>query len=385
MRNSRNRNNLVLAPFAQACSKSRGRIHSEKSHPFRTVYQRDRDRIIHCRAFRRLEYKTQVFVNHEGDHYRTRLTHSIEVAQIARNIARTLRLNEDLTEAIALAHDVGHAPFGHSGEHVLNHLMHSFGGFEHNRQSLRVVEKLEKKYPKFNGLNLSWEVREGIIKHVTSYDKPDYSELDPHNNPTMEAQIVEVSDVIAFNTHDLDDGLLSGLLDVSDLKSINLWKDAYKETKRLYSGADEEVKRYFVIRSIINRLVTDVLETTAGRINLFNIDSVEDVRKAPDRIVSFSDHIRPLLEELQAFLLGNLYLHPNVDIVSEKAKIVITDLFKYYLDNPRKLKETTWRKISGSNIEQVVCDYIAGMTDRFAMKEHQRIFGVSIFDLENVF
>ena len=374
-----------LVSYAQTSRDSRGRLHKEKRHPVRTIFQRDRDRIIHCRAFRRLEYKTQVFINHEGDHYRTRLTHTIEVAQIARNIARALGLNEDLTEAIALAHDVGHAPFGHCGEHALNHLMKDFGGFEHNRQSLRVVEMIEKKYPRFSGLNLSWEVREGIIKHQTSYDRPASSELDPHNHPTLEAQAVEVSDMIAFNTHDLDDGILSGLLEKESLYNVSLWNESYSGVKSEYSGAEEEVIIYSVIRSMIDRLVTDVLKMTSGQLERYNIGSVENVRKAPTRIVSFSKGIKLLIEELQTFLLKNLYLNSSVEHVSDKAQIIISDLFKYYIENPKRLNETTWRKIKGIPVQQVVCDYVAGMTDRFAMKEHQRIFGKSPFDLDGLF
>jgi len=253
----------ILAPYAMKSSETRGRVHKEKEHDYRSVYQRDKDRIIYSTAFRRLEYKTQVFVNHEGDHYRTRLTHTLEVSQLARTIARTLKLNEDLAEAIALAHDLGHTPFGHSGESALHKLMQGHGGFEHNRQGLRVVDILEKRYPDFNGLNLTWEIREGIIKHTTTYDKADQAEVakfNPDEPATLEAQTVDMADEIAYNNHDLDDGLRSGLIKNNDLMKLGLWKRFFSKLKRIHPGLSDQQQRYQTVRALINYQVTDLIE-----------------------------------------------------------------------------------------------------------------------------
>ena len=276
----------VLASYAQQSKSSKGRYHSEPDHPYRTIYQRDRDRVIHATAFRRLQYKTQVFVNHEGDYYRTRITHTLEVAQIAGSIARALRLNQDLTEAVALAHDLGHTPFGHSGEKVLNELMKNDGGFEHNAQSYRIVTYLEDRYPLFQGLNLSYEVLEGIDKHRTRYDRPGGA----GEQYTLEAQIVDLADETAYTAHDLDDGLTSGLLNFEGLSEVPLWKRNFDKVKSLYPHLTRDKIKYQTVRQIIDELVTDILNHTSDRIAKFNVKTVEDVRRCPEELASFSDN-----------------------------------------------------------------------------------------------
>lgn len=362
-----------LVPYAFHTKNTRGRKNKEPKHPTRTPFQRDRDRIIHCRAFRRLEYKTQVFIIHEGDHYRTRLTHTMEVAMISRSIARALRLNEDLTESIALAHDVGHPPFGHSGEKALHELMEKHGGFEHNLQSLRILEELETKYPKFHGLNLTWEVREGIAKHKSTYDKPTQNGFDPDKNPTLEAQIVNVADEIAYNTHDLDDGLESGLISYKDLKNTEVWQDAYSEICKKYPKTNDEVKRYYTIRTLIDKQVASVLKFTRANIKKHNINSVDDIRNAPCEILSFNPELKEKNQLLKDFLYNNLYTHYQVNRMNHKAYMVIQELFKIYTSNPKLLAPSTRAKLKQYPLERVVCDYIAGMTDRYAFCEHKKL------------
>lgn len=365
--------NKWLAPYAQHSRYSRGRDYQEPTHPIRTPYQRDRDRIIHCRAFRRLEYKTQVFITHEGDHYRTRLTHTMEVAMISRSIARALRLNEDLTEAIALAHDVGHPPFGHSGEEALQKLMKDHGGFEHNTQSLRIVEELETKYPDFNGLNLTWEVREGIAKHRSTYDRPQAGRFLPDKQPTLEAQIVNVADEIAYNNHDLDDGLESGLITYKDLKDIAIWQEAYAKVCAEHQKTDDEIKRYYTIRSLINTQVKEVLAQTKRNIRKHKVKTLTDIRNAPEEILSFSPQLRKKNKELKDFLFSNLYTNYQVNRMNHKALLVIRELFHTYVNNPRLLSPTTRAKLKHTPLARVICDYIAGMTDRYAFKEHKKL------------
>ena len=362
-----------LTPYALHTKDTRGREHPEPEHPTRTPYQRDRDRIIHCRAFRRLEYKTQVFIILEGDHYRTRLTHTMEVAMISRSIARALRLNEDLTEAIALAHDVGHPPFGHSGEKALQELMEKHGGFEHNLQGLRIIEELETKYPEFQGLNLTWEVREGIAKHKSTYDKPVQGSFEPDKQATLEAQIVNVADEVAYNTHDLDDGLESNLISYNDLKNIAVWQDAYKEICKKYPDTNDEIKRYYTIRTIIDKQVSEVLNYTRENIEKHNINSVDDVRNAPEEILTFSAELKNENELLKKFLYNNLYTHYQVNRMNHKAYMVVKNLFKIYTNNPRLLAPSTMAKLKQYPLERVVCDYIAGMTDRYAFQEHKKL------------
>jgi dGTPase len=363
-----------LAPYAQASRASRGRAHPEDEHPYRTAFQRDRDRILHTTAFRRLEYKTQVFVNYEGDHYRTRLTHTLEVAQIARTIARTLMLNQDLVEAIAMAHDLGHTPFGHTGEVVLHALMAERGGFNHNTHGLRIVEKLEERYPGFLGLNLTWEVREGIVKHATEYDTPEASDYEPHLRATLEAQVINVADEIAYNTHDLDDGLRSGLLNERQLRGIALW-DTALEALGIAGDVLAPVDRNRVVRYLVNAEVSDVLSATAARLQEAQPASVDDVRRVPHDLVGFSEAMEAMNRELKDLLLQCLYRHWRVMRVSEKSKRVLTSLFEAYLQSPVQLPEEVQARIGGEDdLERVICDYMAGMTDRFALEEYRKMF-----------
>lgn len=359
-----------LASYAMKNHLSKGRYYHEDEHPFRTAFQRDRDRIIHCSAFRRLEYKTQVFVYHEGDYYRTRLTHSIEVAQISRSITKTLRLNEDLAEAIALAHDLGHPPFGHSGEQILNKLMKDHGGFEHNQQSLRIVTKLEKRYPEYPGLNLSREVLDGMNKHSTDYDNP-------HNKNRfsfLESQIVDFSDGIAYNSHDLDDGITSSLINSNMLKDIRLWSHNFKKVDEKYPEADFTIKKYQVIRSIINQLVTDLNFQTLKNIKNFNIHEHGDVENCNNPVVSFSPEMEEKNSELKNFLFNNLYKHYRVVRMEIKAEKIITELFDTYFNHPVVLPPKVQQEMKSETKERAICDYISGMTDRYAMGEYKKLF-----------
>jgi dGTPase len=365
----------LLAPYALRSAGSRGRVHDEAEHPFRMAFQRDRDRIIHSTAFRRLEYKTQVFVNHEGDYYRTRLTHTMEAAQITRTIASALRLNGDLAEAVALAHDLGHTPFGHAGERVLNDLMAPHGGFEHNAQSLRIVDTLEERYPSFRGLNLTWEVREGIVKHTPPYDKPLATAFARGEAPGLEAQIVDHTDEIAYNSHDIDDGLKSGLLSIEQLEGVAIWQQAYRAVRDQHRGANQRVWRYQTIRRIIDRLVTDLIVTLEERLAAQRIACLADVRAIGRPLAGFSPETDGQRLELKAFLMDNLYRHYRVVRMAEKAKRVMTELFQAYMSEPRQLPpHVLARRGDGETLARVVADYIAGMTDRFALEEHRKLF-----------
>ena len=362
-----------LDPYAQRSGESRGRKHAETEHPDRSAYQRDRDRIVHSTAFRRLEYKTQVFVNFEGDHYRTRLTHTLEVAQIARTIARALVVNEDLVEAVALAHDLGHTPFGHSGEDALHELMAEDGGFEHNLHGLRVVDVLERRYVRFPGLNLTYETREGIAKHQTDYDHPECGDFDPASQPLLEHQIVDVSDGLAYSCHDLDDGLASGLLDERELREVTLANEAFAEADR--DAPDEGGRRRsYVARYLINLFVTDLLAETLRRIEGKGVRDVADVRRAPGRLVGFSEPVAARKKDLDVFLFDRLYRHYRVCRMANKAKLFVKRLFEAYTDDPRTLPEDYQARAEGDGLKRVVCDYIAGMTDRYAQKEYNRLF-----------
>jgi len=368
----------LLAPYAVRSAASRGRRHAEAEHPFRTAFQRDRDRIIHSTAFRRLEYKTQVFVNHEGDYYRTRLTHTMEAAQITRTIARSLRLNGDLAEAVALAHDLGHTPFGHAGERVLNELMAPYGGFEHNAQSLRIVDELEERYPEFHGLNLTWEVREGIVKHTPPYDKPLAAALARGEAPGLEAQIVDHTDEIAYNSHDIDDGLKSGLLSFEQLEGVAIWRQAYETVRSQHPGATQRIWRYQAIRRIIDLFVTDLIATLESRLAADRISSLSDIRAIGRPIAGFSTEVDAQRLELKAFLMDNLYRHYRVVRMAEKAKRVMTDLFEAYMAEPHQLPpHVRVRQSGGEPLPRVVADYIAGMTDRFALEEYRKLFDPS--------
>lgn len=365
-----------LAPFAQFSAASRGRKSPEPPPEWRTEYQRDRDRVIHSRAFRRLEYKTQVFLNGTGDHLRTRLTHTIEVAAISRNIARALRLNEDLTETIALAHDLGHPPFGHSGEQVLNRLMKDHSGFEHNRQSLRIVEELEQKYPSFPGLNLTWEVREGLVKHYTAYDHPSRRAGFDARSSSLEAQVANLADEITYYSHDLDDGLESGLLSERELaKDVQLWSQASRTVQRQHGDLPDECRRYFTIRTIIDMQVRDVVETAGELIRSAGAQSADEVRLRRKPLVQHSSGRRKLNLELRRYLYRNLYLNPAVHEPNLRAVRLLDDLFHYYASHPDELGEKTRRLTREAGLHRTVCDYIAGMTDRYAILEHKRLLG----------
>ncbi len=362
----------ILAPYAMKASRSRGRVYAEDEHPYRTAYQKDRDRIIHTTAFRRLEYKTQVFINYEGDYYRTRLTHTLEAAQIGRTIARALRLNEDLTEAITLAHDLGHTPFGHAGEEVLNELMANHGGFNHNEQTLRIVTELEHRYPDFPGLNLTWEVREGIIKHETEYDWADTSDYEPHLRPTLEAQVVNFCDEIAYTTHDLDDGLRSGILTFDQVEEANL--ALWQEVRRMVDAPWGELTRHRLIRKLINLLVTDLITETARRLREHDIGSVEDVRRCEHMLVGYSAEMREKHRELKRFLYEHMYRHYRVVRMAIKSQRILRDLFQAYVAEPQQLPHDVQRRIGPVPLHRVVADYIAGMTDRYALQEWDRLF-----------
>ncbi len=358
-----------LAPYAQRSAESRGRVYPEPSHPFRTEFQRDRDRVIHSRAFRRLEYKTQVFLNGAGDHYRTRLTHTIEVAAISRTVARCLKLNEDLAEGISLAHDLGHSPFGHSGEQTLDELMKDHGGFEHNQQALRVVEELEQKYPDFDGLNLSWEVREGMAKHFKLADAHAF------HSPSLEAQIANIADEITYYSHDLDDGLESGLIGEKDIQSMDVWRDTFARVRAEHPQLDEERRFYFLIRCIINAEVEDVIETSSKRIEASGVRSADDVRGFQTKLIAYSDSLRAKNQALRKFLYQNLYHHPAVSGPNSRACEMIRELFHAYADKPGLLGSQAQRRVEKVGLHRAVCDYIAGMTDRYALDEWERILG----------
>lgn len=369
----------TLAPYAQCSADSRGRIHREPPPMWRTEYQRDRDRVIHSKAFRRLEYKTQVFLNGSGDHLRTRLTHTMEVAAISRNIARALRLNEDLVETIALAHDLGHSPFGHKGETVLNRLMKKHGGFEHNAQSLRVVEQLEQKYPKFHGLNLTWEVREGLGKHKTSYDKPERRPEFKSHSPSLEAQVANLADEITYYSHDLDDGLESRLLDERRLRQeVKLWAEAHRSVRREHGELPDETRRYFIIRCLIDGHVQDVVLSTEKRVQDSGVQSPDDVRKERKPLVCYSDRRRKLNLELRDYLYGNLYYNPVVHEPNLRAIRLLEQMFHHYLKNPDTMGEGARSRIRKWGRHRAVCDYLAGMTDRYLVLDHDRWFGVAI-------
>jgi dGTPase len=354
-------------------AESRGRKFADSDAPYRTPFQRDRDRVIHSTAFRRLEYKTQVFVNSEGDHFRTRLTHTLEVAQISRTVARALHLNEDLTEAIALAHDLGHTPFGHSGEEALDALMSAHGGFEHNAQGLRVVDELERRYGRFPGLNLTYEVRESFAKHSTRHDFPlAHSDFTADEQATLEAQIAVIADEIAYDNHDLDDGLSSGLLDEAEVQKLGLWKKACRDVGSVESH--HTLRRAQVIRRLISILVTDAIVTSQAQIEALQIASVEDVRRQSTPLIQNSREIQEMKEELEHFLSEKFYRYFTVIRMTNKAQTFLSELFQAYVMDTRMLPPEYQDQLEGTGVERVVCDYIAGMTDRYAQQEYRRLF-----------
>lgn len=362
-----------LAPYAQKSGDSAGRAHGEELHPYRTAYQRDRARVIHSRAFRRLEYKTQVFLNGSGDHLRTRLTHTIEVASISRTIARALSLNEDLAEAIALAHDLGHPPFGHPGESTLDRLMRDHGGFDHNVQSLRIVELIESNYADFPGLNLSFEVTEGLRKHQTFYDPPPESDGEPYACPSLEAQIANLADEITYSSHDLDDGLDAELISSDQLNRLTLWKQANDELPAGLLGSQACAA---IIRRIIDREVEDVISTSAANITHAGITTVDEVRRQPAPLIGYSEELLGANRELRKHLFANLYYHPQVKRANEAACERLAAVFEAYVRSPKSLGKTTAERIESQGLHRTVCDYLSGMTDRYLEEEHSRLYGV---------
>ncbi len=362
-----------LAPYSVRSKNTKGRVYPDDEPEYRTVFQRDRDRILHTTAFRRLEYKTQVFINYEGDYYRTRLTHTLEVAQIGRSIARALGGNEDLVEAICLAHDLGHPPFGHSGENALARLMKEHGGFDHNKQSLRIITLLERRFPDFPGLNLTWEVREGIVKHESEYDTADASEYNPELRGPLEAQIANVADELAYTTHDLDDGLRSGMITPHMLGGVTLW-EILAESIGWHGQILDELTRHRIIRRMIGIEVSDLIETSHQRLLENNIRSVEELQHLPYNIVSYSEDLHRRNRELKDFLYSNLYRHYRVIRMAVKAERIISDLFKMYQAEPETLPRHIYYLRDEYGLERTICDYLAGMTDRYAVDEYQKLF-----------
>ena len=363
----------ALAPYAVHAARSKGRKYPEYEPEFRTCFQRDRDRVLHTTSFRRLEYKTQVFINYEGDYYRTRLTHTLEVTQIGRTIARALGANEDLVETICMAHDLGHPPFGHSGETVLNKLMAAHGGFNHNHQSYRIVTELEHRYPRFPGLNLSWEVLEGIVKHETEYDKTDALDFDPQLRGHLEAQITNVADELAYTAHDLDDGLRSGMISAEMLSDIQLWKMVTGNLEVSLCQLDE-LTRHEIIRELIGLEVNSTIQHSSDRLEKSGVNTLIELQSLPSNIVGFDDNLRAHNRELKDFLYHNMYRNYRVVRMQHKAERVLSELFNAYTDEPTMLPQQFQEQIEHKGKEQTVCDYLAGMTDRFAVDEYQKLF-----------
>jgi dGTPase len=367
----------ALAPYGMRSKNTKGRAYLDNEPEYRTAFQRDRDRILHTTAFRRLEYKTQVFINYEGDYFRTRLTHTLEVAQIGRTFARALGANEDLVETICLAHDLGHSPFGHSGEVALNRLMKDFGGFDHNKQSLRIVTELEQRYPEFPGLNLTWEAREGIVKHESEYDISDARDFDPSLRGNLETQICNVADELAYTTHDLDDGLRSGLIFPQMLEGIALW-EILKETFNWRGPTLDDMERHRMIRHLVGFLVTDIIHATDGRLKDSKAKSPLDIQKLKHNVIGYSEDMQRRNRELKDFLYNNLYRNFRVVRMQVKAERIITSLFNAYHEEAAILP-TSYQKLAAvRGLERTICDYVAGMTDRFAVEEHTRLFDPSL-------
>ncbi len=392
---------MNLAPYASRVADCRGRLFSEPESTTRTPFQRDRDRIIHCSAFRRLNFKTQVFVYHEGDHYRSRLTHSLEVGQIARTIARYLSLDEDLAETLALAHDLGHPPFGHAGERALNKVMKDYGGFDHNAQSLRVVTYLERKYAEFDGLNLSWETLEGLVKHngpligkqgeavggyestgvpgiITEYQKQ--QDLKLSSFASAEAQVAAVADDIAYNNHDLDDGLRAGLIKLDQLAEMPITARLLEEIRSKYPNLEAERCIYELNRRLITLLVNDVLEVGKSRFDKFSPKSVDDIREADQPFIQFSEQVTEELDALRFFLISWVYRDVRIERIMSDAAVIVRDLFELFMQNPDQLPQIWSEEVNGMNEQdraRLICDFVSGMTDRFAISEHRRLFDVT--------
>jgi dGTPase len=362
-----------LAPYGCRSRYSKGRAFPEREPDYRTAFQRDRDRILHTTGFRRLEYKTQVFINYEGDYYRTRLTHTLEVAQIGQAVARALGANEDLLEAICLAHDLGHPPFGHSGETALARLMKDHGGFDHNKQSMRIVTRLEERFPDFPGLNLTWEVREGLVKHESEYDIADATDYNPELRGTLEAQIANAADELAYSAHDLDDGLRSGMITPSMLDGVAIWGILMESAG--WRGTElSSMTRHAMIRELIGLEITDVIQTTDRNIRESGARTVEDLQRLPYHVIGFSEEMHRRNRELKDFLYRNLYRHPRVVRMAVKAERIINDLFNAYLSEPEMMPQHVQEWSENRSIERTICDYIAGMTDRYAVEEYQKLF-----------
>ncbi len=365
-----------LASYGMRSKDSKGRAYLDSEPDYRTSFQRDRDRILHTTAFRRLEYKTQVFINFEGDYFRTRLTHTLEVAQIGRTLARALGANEDLVEAICLAHDLGHSPFGHSGEVALARLMKEFGGFDHNKQSLRIVTELEQRYPEFPGLNLTWEVREGMVKHESEYDISDARDFNPDLRGNLETQIANVADELAYTTHDLDDGLRSGMITPHILEGISLW-EILRETYKWQGYTLSEMERHRMIRQLVGLMVTDMLQATDIRLKDSKAKTAVDIQKLKYNIIGYSEEMQRRNRELKDLLYKKLYRHYRVVRMQIKAERVISELFHAYQAEPSMLPDHVQFFIEKRGLERTICDYIAGMTDRYAVEEHQKLFNPS--------
>jgi len=361
-----------LAPYGVRSKDSKGRAYLDDEPDYRTSFQRDRDRVLHTTAFRRLEYKTQVFINFEGDYFRTRLTHTLEVAQVGRTIARALGANEDLVEAICLAHDLGHSPFGHAGEYTLARLMKEFGGFDHNKQSLRIVTELEQRYAEFPGLNLTWEVREGMVKHESEYDITDARDFNPELRGNLETQICNVADELAYTTHDLDDGLRSGMITPQSLEGISLWETLVK-TFNWKGPFLEDLERHSMIRHLVGLMVTDMVHATDARLKESGVKSALEIQKLPQNVIGYSQETQQKNRELKDFLYNHLYRHFRVMRMQVKAEQIITDLFEAYHLQPLILPDHVQAWIPTRGLERTICDYIAGMTDRFAIEEHERL------------
>ena len=363
----------ALASYGVRSKDTKGRAYLDDEPEYRTSFQRDRDRIIHTTAFRRLEYKTQVFVNYEGDYFRTRLTHTLEVAQIGRTIARALGANEDLVEAVCLAHDLGHSPFGHSGEVSLARLMKDYGGFDHNKQSLRIVTELEQRYPEFPGLNLTWEVREGMVKHESEYDIADARDYNPALRGNLETQIANVADELAYTTHDLDDGLRSGMISPPMLDGIDLW-EVLKGTYGWQGPELADLERHRMIRQLVGIMVSDMVSATDKRLRETGVRSPLEIQQLKTNLIGYSEDLQRRNRELKDFLYKNLYSHYRVIRMAVKAERVITDLFQAYQSEPAILPDGLQKATGTRGLERTICDYIAGMTDRFAIQEHEKLF-----------
>ena len=361
-----------LAPYGMRSQDSKGRAYLDDEPDYRTCFQRDRDRILHTTAFRRLEYKTQVFFNFEGDYFRTRLTHTLEVAQVGRTLARALGANEDLVEAICLAHDIGHSPFGHSGESTLAKLMKDYGGFDHNKQSLRIVTELEQRFPEFPGLNLTWEVREGMVKHESEYDVTDARDYNPELRGNLETQICNVADELAYTTHDLDDGLRSGMITPAKLEGIALW-EILVQTFNWHGPALQELERHRMIRHLVGLLVSDMIQATDTRLQESGAKSALDLQKLSYNVIGYSEDMQRRNREIKDFLFKNLYRHYRVVRMQLKAEQIVTNLFNAYKSEPLSLPDHVQAWIPARGLERTICDYIAGMTDRYAIEEYERM------------